>query len=137
MDRRHFDYLCGPQGPLLVGSPPEIIAKHQLFNNTRFLAQLVIRGIPRQSVLRSIELLGTQVASAVRTAIGSPSSQTTIFLIALIIINISIYLPYFEFIKLGPSLSKAALARLLVAGRASHTAGFLRYHVSNPPENAV
>lgn len=73
MDRRHFDYLCGPQGPLLVGSPQDIIAKllyqRSLFNNTRFLAQLVIEGISHQSVLRSIELLGTQVAPAVRAAL--------------------------------------------------------------------
>jgi alkanesulfonate monooxygenase SsuD/methylene tetrahydromethanopterin reductase-like flavin-dependent oxidoreductase (luciferase family) len=81
MDRRNFDYLCGPQGPLLVGSPREIIDKllyqHQLFNNTRFLAQLVIQGISHASVLRSIELLGTQVAPAVRTAISSPSYSLT------------------------------------------------------------
>ena len=74
MDRRHFDYLCGPQGPLLVGAPQDIIAKllyqHELFNNTRFLAQLVIEGISPQSVLRSIELLGTQVAPAVRAVLG-------------------------------------------------------------------
>ena len=74
MDRRHFDYLCGPQGPLLVGAPQDIIAKllyqHQLFNNTRFLAQLVIEGIAPASVRRSVELLGTQVAPAVRAALG-------------------------------------------------------------------
>ena len=50
---RHFDYLCGPQGPLLVGSPQDIIAEllyqYQLFNNTRFLAQLIIEvGLPHQ-----------------------------------------------------------------------------------------
>src|SRR6476661_970057 len=70
MDRRHFDYLCGPQGPLLVGSPQEVIDKllyqHKLFNNSRFLAQLVIEGIPAESVRRSVELLGTAVAPAVR-----------------------------------------------------------------------
>jgi len=73
MDRRHFDYLCGPQGPLLVGSPQEIIDKlfyqKKLFNNTRFLAQLVLEGISPESVLRSVGLLGTQVAPAVRAAI--------------------------------------------------------------------
>ena len=83
MDRRHFDYLCGPQGPLLVGSPQAIIAKllyqHELFGNTRFLAQLVVEGIPHASVLRSIELLGTQVAPAVRAAlVGQPQDSLTI-----------------------------------------------------------
>ncbi|HEX8329114.1 MAG TPA: LLM class flavin-dependent oxidoreductase [Hymenobacter sp.] len=74
MDRRHFDFLRGPQGPLFVGTPQEITAKllnlHGLFNNTRFLAQLVLEGIPHASVLRSIELFGTQVAPAVREALG-------------------------------------------------------------------
>ncbi|WP_226163292.1 LLM class flavin-dependent oxidoreductase, partial [Hymenobacter terricola] len=79
MDRQHFEYLRGPQGPLLVGSPQEITDKllyqHSLFNNTRFLAQLVIQGIPHQSVLRSIKLLGTQVAPAVRAAlVGQPTA---------------------------------------------------------------
>lgn len=76
MDRRHFDYLRGPQGPLFVGSAAEIVDKllylHGLFQHTRFLAQLVLEGIPHQSVLRSIELFGTQVAPAVRNALGIP-----------------------------------------------------------------
>ena len=74
MDRRHFDYLRGPEGPLFVGTAQEITKKllylHRLFNNTRFLAQLVLEGIPHESVLRSIELFGTQVAPAVRNALG-------------------------------------------------------------------
>ena len=74
MDRRHFDYLRGPEGPLFVGTAQEITEKllylHGLFHNTRFLAQLVLEGIPHQSVLRSIELFGTQVAPAVREALG-------------------------------------------------------------------
>ena len=75
MTREHFEYLRGPQGPLFVGSVSEIIAKlehlHGLFNNTRFLAQLVLEGIPHQSVLRCIELFGTQIAPAVRQAVGN------------------------------------------------------------------
>jgi probable LLM family oxidoreductase len=80
MDRRHFDYLRGPQGPLLVGSVPEVIDKllyqHRLFHNSRFLAQLVVQGIPHQSVLRSVELLGTQVAPAVRAALQGKAAAT-------------------------------------------------------------
>jgi len=74
MSRAQFDYLCGPEGPLLVGSVADIIAKllyqKQLFNNTRFLAQLVIEGIPHQSVRRSVELFGTEVAPAVRAKLA-------------------------------------------------------------------
>jgi alkanesulfonate monooxygenase SsuD/methylene tetrahydromethanopterin reductase-like flavin-dependent oxidoreductase (luciferase family) len=74
MSRAQFDHLCGPEGPLFVGSPSDIIGKllyqKQLFNNTRFLAQLVLEGIPHASVLRSVELFGTEVAPAVREALG-------------------------------------------------------------------
>jgi probable LLM family oxidoreductase len=78
MSRAQFDYLCGPEGPLFVGSVADIISKllyqKQLFNNTRFLAQLVIEGIPHQSVLRSIELFGTEIAPAVRAELGVATS---------------------------------------------------------------
>ncbi|SFQ22198.1 LLM class flavin-dependent oxidoreductase [Hymenobacter arizonensis] len=81
MDRRHFDFLCGPEGPLFVGAPQEITDKllnlHSFFHNTRFLAQLVLEGIPHQSVLRSIELFGTQVAPAVRAALGIQQANLT------------------------------------------------------------
>ena len=74
MSRQQFEYLRGPQGPLLVGSASEIIDKllyqKQLFGNTRFLAQLVIEGISHESVLRSIDLFGKEVAPAVRAALA-------------------------------------------------------------------
>ncbi|OGX81714.1 LLM class flavin-dependent oxidoreductase [Hymenobacter glacialis] len=80
MDRRHFDFLCGPEGPLFVGTPANITAKllhlHNLFGNTRFLGQLVLEGIPHEQVMRSTELFGTQVAPAVRAALGDTISAT-------------------------------------------------------------
>ncbi len=79
MDRRHFDFLRGPEGPLFVGTPAEITAKllylHGLFNNTRFIAQLVVEGISHANVVRSTELFGTQVAPAVRKALGNASQN--------------------------------------------------------------
>ncbi|MCC3151916.1 LLM class flavin-dependent oxidoreductase [Hymenobacter sp. BT770] len=77
MNRRHFDFLRGPEGPLFVGTAQEITEKllylHGLFNHTRFLAQLVLEGISHQSVMHSINLFGTQVAPAVREALASQS----------------------------------------------------------------
>jgi len=70
MSRQQFEYLRGPQGPLFVGSPQEIIDKllylNGLFQNTRYLAQLVLGDIAPEKVLRSIELFGKVVAPAVR-----------------------------------------------------------------------
>ncbi|MVN76654.1 LLM class flavin-dependent oxidoreductase [Hymenobacter sp. HMF4947] len=73
MSRAQFELLRGPEGPLFVGSVQEVTDKllylDRLFGNTRFLAQLILEGIPHQRVMRSIELFGTQVAPAVRTAL--------------------------------------------------------------------
>jgi probable LLM family oxidoreductase len=70
MSRQQFDYLRGPQGPLFVGSPQDVIDKllyiSSIFKNTRFLAQLVLGDIAPEKILRSIELFGKVVAPAVR-----------------------------------------------------------------------
>ncbi|HEX8221183.1 MAG TPA: LLM class flavin-dependent oxidoreductase [Chloroflexia bacterium] len=75
MTRQQFDALCSPRGALLVGSPSEVIDKvlyeHELFGHTRFLAQVSIGPIPHAQVMRAIELLGTEVAPAVRKALGT------------------------------------------------------------------
>jgi probable LLM family oxidoreductase len=71
--RRQFDASRSPRGALLVGDPQEVIDKilreHELFANDRFLLQFTVGSIPHDKVMRSIELLGTTVAPAVRTAL--------------------------------------------------------------------
>ncbi len=70
MSRQQFDASTDPQGALLVGSPQEVVDKilyeHELFRNTRFLAQMSIGAMPHDKVLHSIELLGTKVAPEVK-----------------------------------------------------------------------
>lgn len=65
MTRQQFDYLCGPEGPLFVGTPQQITDKliylSRLFGNTRFIGQLMLEGMPHEAVLRSTELFGQQV----------------------------------------------------------------------------
>lgn len=72
--RDQFDYMCSPEGPLFVGDPQEVINKillqHQLFGNTRFLAQSVTGDIAHEKVLHAIELFATKVAPAVRKELG-------------------------------------------------------------------
>lgn len=69
MSRQQFDYLR-TAGPLVVGSPQQAIDKimhqYELFKNTRFLAQLVTGSISHKQVLKTIELLGTQIAPVIR-----------------------------------------------------------------------
>jgi probable LLM family oxidoreductase len=68
--RAKFDAERSPRGALFVGSPQEVIDKllwqHELFRHDRFLLQLSVGTLPHASVMRAIELLGTQVAPIVR-----------------------------------------------------------------------
>jgi probable LLM family oxidoreductase len=75
MTREHFDALCEPDGPLVVGNVKEVkeklIYQHKLFNNTRFLAQIISGDIPHEKMMHSIELFGKEVVPAVREGIQS------------------------------------------------------------------
>ncbi len=68
--RAEFDVLRSPAGALLVGSPQEVIDKilrqHEIFGHQRFLGQISVGPLPHANTIRAIELLGTEVAPAVR-----------------------------------------------------------------------
>ena len=59
----------------MVGSVQQVIDKilyeHELFGNTRFLAQASVGNVPHALTMKSIELFGTKVAPAVRKALTS------------------------------------------------------------------
>ncbi|MDB5255935.1 MAG: oxidoreductase protein [Chitinophagaceae bacterium] len=74
LTREQFEYMRSPQGPLLVGSPEEVVDKiiyqHGLFGHTRFLAQTIAGpDLSEDQLMRSIELFGTKVAPAIRARI--------------------------------------------------------------------
>ncbi len=75
ISRQHFEQLRSLKGPLLVGSPKEVIDKliyqYGLFHNTRFLAQTVGGDMSHKQMLHSIKLFGTEVAPALREHIKS------------------------------------------------------------------
>jgi probable LLM family oxidoreductase len=70
-----YKQLAGPEGPLFVGSPQQIVDKilyeHQLFGHQRFMVQIDIGGLPYQKVAEVIELLATRVVPAVRREIAT------------------------------------------------------------------
>jgi alkanesulfonate monooxygenase SsuD/methylene tetrahydromethanopterin reductase-like flavin-dependent oxidoreductase (luciferase family) len=70
--RAQYDLLCGPRGALLVGDPKtvaeKILFQHEIFGNTRYLIYLM--GMPHRTVMRAIELLGTEVAPLVRAGLA-------------------------------------------------------------------
>jgi probable LLM family oxidoreductase len=74
MTRAQFDALREPRGALVVGSPQEVTEKillqYEIFGHQRFLAQLSVGDLAHRDVLRAIELLGTEVAPAVREEVA-------------------------------------------------------------------
>ena len=78
MRRPDFDAAASLRGANFVGSPEQVVEKilfqHELFGHDRFLVQFTIGGIPHEGILRSIELLGREVAPAVRAALGTRGS---------------------------------------------------------------
>ncbi len=79
MTREQFDYMRSERGSLVVGSPQQVIDKilfeHELFKNTRFLAQMSLGDMPHHQILKSIELFATRVAPEVRKALASSSMR--------------------------------------------------------------
>jgi probable LLM family oxidoreductase len=72
--RGQFDAERGPRGAMLLGSPQEVAEKilfeHELFGHQRTMIQFSVGTLPHEKIMRSIELLGTEVAPAVRRALG-------------------------------------------------------------------
>ncbi|MDF2748856.1 MAG: Luciferase-like monooxygenase [Gaiellaceae bacterium] len=74
LGRADFEAMRTPRGALFVGDPEEVVEKilfqHELFGHDRFLLQVSVGTLPHTGVLRSIELLGTEVAPAVRAELA-------------------------------------------------------------------
>ena len=77
MTRSQFEAGRSPRGHLLVGSPQQVIEKilfqYELFGHQRFLAQMSVGSMTHKPMMRAIELLGTEVAPAVRKALPPAS----------------------------------------------------------------
>lgn len=74
MSREAFEASRALRGANFIGSPQEVAEKilfqHEIFGHDRFLLQLTVGTLPHKQVLKAIELLGTEVAPAVRRALG-------------------------------------------------------------------
>jgi probable LLM family oxidoreductase len=81
MSRAQFDVMRGPEGSLAVGSPEEVAAKlvrvQGLLGLDRVLLHLSVGTMPHAAVLRAVELLGTEVAPAVRDAAAAAPARAT------------------------------------------------------------
>src|SRR3954451_24712856 len=74
MTRAQFEAGATLQGHNVIGSPSEVIEKilfqHSIFQHDRFLLQLSVGTLPHASIMRAIELYGTEVAPAVRAKLS-------------------------------------------------------------------
>jgi probable LLM family oxidoreductase len=72
--REHYEAECDPGGALLIGSVDEVVDKlldyHDALGWTRFLIKMSAAPTEHEATLRSIELLGTEVAPRVRAEIA-------------------------------------------------------------------
>jgi len=77
--RQQFEAGRTPRGHLFVGDPQQvadkILAQHELFGHTRFLAHMGMGGLAHEQVLRAIELLGTEVAPRVRAELAQRTAK--------------------------------------------------------------
>jgi hypothetical protein len=62
-----------------VGAPPQIVEKilfqWDIFRHDRVLLQFSVGSMPHEKIMRSIELLGTEVAPAVREEIARRKAE--------------------------------------------------------------
>jgi len=81
MTRNQFDALAALHGAVVVGSPEQVAEKilfqHEIFGHQRFLMQSSLGAAPHREVLRSIELLGTEVAPIVRAEVVERTGAAT------------------------------------------------------------
>ena len=72
--REQFEASATLRGAWFTGSPQQVAEKilwqHELFGHDRFLVKLTTGALPHELVMRSIELLGTEVAPVVRAEVA-------------------------------------------------------------------
>jgi hypothetical protein len=56
----------------------KILFQHEIFEHDRFLVQFDVGTMPHEKIMRSIELLGTEVAPAVRTELAQRAEPAAV-----------------------------------------------------------
>jgi len=78
--RAQFDAEARVRGALFLGEPEDFVEKilfqHEIFGHDRFLVQLTVGPMEHEDVLRAIELLGTEVAPAVRAEVAKRKAES-------------------------------------------------------------
>ena len=79
ISRADYDAAASLRGANFVGTPEDVVQKilfqHEIFQHDRFLLQMSVGTLPHADVMRAIELLGTEVAPAVRAALDPAQAE--------------------------------------------------------------
>lgn len=71
--RQQYEYARLPKSALMVGSVQQVVDKilyeHELFGNSRFMAQASLGNVPHKMVMKSIELFGDKVVPEVKKSL--------------------------------------------------------------------
>ena len=80
MSRGQYEAMRSPEGSLVLGDPrtvaDKIVAWRQILGIERFMLHISVGTLPHDQVLRSIELLGTEVAPLVADRLATDSSSS-------------------------------------------------------------
>ena len=76
MTRVRFDAQLGAEGALLIGTPSEVVEKIHRYDEvlggiSRITFQMNAASLPHEKLMRAIEILGDEVAPAVRKAVAA------------------------------------------------------------------
>jgi alkanesulfonate monooxygenase SsuD/methylene tetrahydromethanopterin reductase-like flavin-dependent oxidoreductase (luciferase family) len=75
MPRAAYEAQATARGAFFLGSAQEVIdkilAQYEVFHHDRTMIQMGFGNVPQREMLKSIELLGTEVAPVVRKEIAS------------------------------------------------------------------
>ena len=81
LTREQYEASATLRGANFVGTPEQVVEKilyqHELFGHERFLIQFSVGPMPHEKVMRSIELMGTEVAPAVRAELAARAPIST------------------------------------------------------------
>jgi probable LLM family oxidoreductase len=79
--RAEYEALRSPSGAVAAGSAEQVAEKilmeHELFGNTRYVAQMSVGAVAHADVLRSMELFGTKVAPVVREEVARRAADSS------------------------------------------------------------
>jgi alkanesulfonate monooxygenase SsuD/methylene tetrahydromethanopterin reductase-like flavin-dependent oxidoreductase (luciferase family) len=81
LTRERYEGEATLRGSNFVGSPEQVVEKilfqHEIFEHDRFLVQFSLGTLPHDKMMRSIELLGSQVAPTVRAELDRREAAPT------------------------------------------------------------